>query len=144
MSKPSVQITSAMRAAIEREAVSRRPSECCGLLSGSDGVISDIHPLRNDAQTPETRFSAAPEDLFAATRKIRGNGHRLLGIYHSHPHTAAYPSPSDVEMAFYPEAVYFIVSLAPHVELKAFRIRESRIEDVALIVEGDGREDSGE
>jgi len=131
----SVRITAAVRTAMEREAITWRPSECCGLLSGEDSVITDIHPLRNDAQTPETRYSAAPEDLFAATRKIRESGHKMLGIYHSHPRTAPYPSPSDVEMAFYPEAVYFIVALEPRVELRAYRIRDSKIQDLTLEVD---------
>jgi len=64
---------------------------------------------RNDADKPETRYFATPEELFAAMRRIRESGQALLGVYHSHPRTAAYPSASDVEMAFYPEAFYFII-----------------------------------
>ena len=131
----NVRITESIRARIEQHALASHPAECCGLLSGPDGAIVEIHPMRNDAERPESRYSAAPRDLFAATRRIRERGHRLLGIYHSHPRTPAYPSASDVEMAFYPEAVYFIVSLEPRIELRAFRIRESEIErlDVAVI-----------
>ena len=133
-----VLVTKEVRAAIERHAVESRPAECCGLLSGADGVITDLHPLRNDADRPETRYSAAPEDLFAATRRIRDTGHSLLGIYHSHPRSVAYPSPSDVEMAFYPEAAYFIISLEPMVELRAFRIRDAGIEDLPIALVGNG------
>jgi proteasome lid subunit RPN8/RPN11 len=134
----TVRITEEVRAALEREAKASLPAECCGLLSGADGVITELHPLRNDADRPETRYSAAPDDLFAATRRIREIGHSLLGIYHSHPRTAAYPSTADVEMAFYPEAVYLIISVEPLVDLKAFRIREAAIEDVELEIVTDG------
>lgn len=134
----AVLITQSVRSEIERHAIESRPTECCGLLSGANGVISELHRLRNDAERPEVRYSASPEDLFSATRKIREIGHSLLGIYHSHPRTAAYPSLSDVEMAFYPDAVYFIISLEPLVELKAFRIRDSSIEDVEISLISNG------
>lgn len=137
-----VRITQAVRARIEDHAIASKPSECCGLLSGADGVITDAHPLRNAADKPETRYSAAPEELFSATRRIRESGHKLLGIYHSHPRTPAYPSSLDVEMAFYPEAVYFIVSLESRLDLRAFRIRDSAIETVEVVVAEDVAEDT--
>ena len=109
------------------------PEECCGLLSGKNGLITDVHPVRNEADKPETRYFATPEELFSAMRRIREAGQSLLGVYHSHPRTPAYPSASDVEMAFYPEAFYFIISLEPAVELRAFKIEESRIADVEIV-----------
>jgi [CysO sulfur-carrier protein]-S-L-cysteine hydrolase len=127
-----IQITVTVKDAIEGHARRAHPAECCGLLSGNNGVITDIHPLRNDADRPETRYFATPEDLFAAMRRIRESNQSLLGIYHSHPRTLAYPSASDVEMAFYPEALYFIISLEPNVDLRAFRIEGPRIEEVEI------------
>jgi proteasome lid subunit RPN8/RPN11 len=128
-----VQITETIAAAIEAHARREHPAECCGLLSGSNGSITDIHQLRNDADKPETRYFATPEELFAAMRRIRESGQSLLGVYHSHPRTSAYPSASDVEMAFYPEAFYFIISLEPIVELRAFKIEDAKIEDVEVV-----------
>lgn len=133
MSARLVRITNSIASGIEEHARRDKPAECCGLLSGRDGLISDIHPLRNDADKPETRYFATPEELFAAMRRIRESGQALLGVYHSHPRTAAYPSPSDVEMAFYPEAYYFIISLENGTELRAFKIEDSKIEDVDIL-----------
>ena len=130
----TIQITNAIAAAIEGHARREHPAECCGLLSGNNGSVTDIHPVRNDADKPETRYFATPEDLFAAMRRIREAGQTLLGVYHSHPRTPAYPSASDVEMAFYPEAFYFIISLEPGVQLRAFKIENSKIEDVGIVV----------
>jgi proteasome lid subunit RPN8/RPN11 len=128
-----VHITDTIAAAIEEHARRTHPAECCGLLSGKNGSITDIHPVRNEAEKPETRYFATPEELFAAMRRIRESGQALLGVYHSHPRTPAYPSASDVEMAFYPEAFYFIISLEPTVELRAFKIEDSKIEDVEIV-----------
>lgn len=133
MSDRFISITDSVRAAIQEHALQARPSECCGLLSGKDGLITDLHRLRNGADKPETRYFATPEDLFAAMRRIREGGQSLLGVYHSHPRTLAYPSASDVEMAFYPEALYFIISLEPQVELRAFKIEDSRIDHVQIV-----------
>jgi len=131
-------MTARVLEAIEGHAFDCRPAECCGLLSGADGVITELHPLRNDAERPESRYWAAPADLLAATRRIRESGHRLLGIYHSHPRTPAFPSTADIEMAFYPESVYFIISLEPSVEMRAYRIRNSQVAGVDFVVVSDG------
>ena len=127
-------ITERVKLAMEAHALRSRPAECCGLLSGRAGLVTELHALRNEASTPETRYFASPEDLFAAMRRIREADQSLMGIYHSHPRTPAYPSTSDVGMAFYPEAVYFIISLEPEVTLRAFRIEGTNIEDVQVSV----------
>ena len=129
-----IRITEAARLAMEEQAVRARPAECCGLLSGRDNLITDLHPLRNESDNPETRYFASPEDLFAAMRRIREADQSLLGIYHSHPRAPAYPSASDVGMAFYPEAAYFIISLEPRIEVRAFRIEGPLIENVSIVI----------
>lgn len=58
----------------------------------------------------------------------------MMGIYHSHPTTHAYPSTSDVRMAFYPDAIYLIISLEHDVDLRAFRIAGSEIQNVEVSV----------
>ena len=129
-----MKVTKAVRAAMIDHAYGALPAECCGLLSGADGVITECHPLRNVADRPETRYYATPEELFAAMRRIRDAHHKLLGIYHSHPRTSAYPSASDVEMAFYPEAAYFIISLEPQLDMRAYRIEGAHIESLQVEV----------
>ena len=135
LSEDVMKITETVRAAMTEHARQALPAECCGLLSGTDGRITDCHPLRNVADKPETRYFATPEELFAAMRRIREANQQLLGIYHSHPRTPAYPSASDVEMPFYPEAVYFIISLEPQLDVRAFRIEGARIASVEVVIE---------
>jgi [CysO sulfur-carrier protein]-S-L-cysteine hydrolase len=70
-------------------------------------------------------------------RRIEDAGEELVGIYHSHTRSAAYPSQTDINLAGWPDAVYLIVSLegsgAP--EVKGFWIRDGEISDAELIVE---------
>jgi proteasome lid subunit RPN8/RPN11 len=83
--------------------------------------------MRNVAADAIVAYEAAPEDLFAAQRQMRGRGEQLLAIYHSHPRaTEPQPSETDVRLAFYPQAIYFIVGLGSEQPLmRAFRISES-------------------
>lgn len=98
---------------MEGHAREARPLECCGLLGGVGERASSVYRLRNVAGRPEVSYEAAPEELFAAQREMRARGERLVGVYHSHPR-AEEPEPSDrdVRLAFYPEAVYFIIGFA--------------------------------
>ncbi|MDT4967591.1 MAG: [CysO sulfur-carrier protein]-S-L-cysteine hydrolase [Acidobacteriota bacterium] len=109
------------------QARAESPAECCGLIGGSlEGRAREIYPLRNVASDPLGGYEAAPEELFAAQRSIRERGELLLGIYHSHPRsTDPVPSETDVRLAYYPSAIYFIIGLAGGAEtLRAFSISQ--------------------
>jgi proteasome lid subunit RPN8/RPN11 len=117
------------------------PEECCGLLGGEGCRAANVYPLRNVAPRPEVAYEAAPEELFEAQRSMRVRGETLVGVYHSHPRSPD-PSPSqtDVRLAFYPEALYFIIGFGEGGGgvLRAFRIseREGRWEPAPFKVEG--------
>jgi proteasome lid subunit RPN8/RPN11 len=102
------------------------PAECCGLIGGRQQTAQTLYPLRNVARHPLIAYEAAPEDLFAAQRMIRERDEQLLAIYHSHPRaTDPIPSETDIRLAYYPSAVYFIIGLGrPEGVLRAFRIFE--------------------
>jgi len=102
------------------------PHECCGLIGGNDARTQTVYPLRNVAADPLVTYEAAPEELFAAQRAMREGGQQLLAIYHSHPRSKdPQPSETDIRLAYYPSAVYFIVGLGDEEPcLRAFRISE--------------------
>ena len=104
------------------------PHECCGLIGGKDARTGTVYPLRNVAADRLVTYEAAPEDLFAAQRAMRDRGEQLLAIYHSHPRSNdPQPSETDVRLAYYPSAVYFIVGLGSEEPcLRAFRISERK------------------
>lgn len=104
-----------------------RPSECCGLVGGRGREASSVYPLLNVARDALVAYEAGPGELFAAQRLMRERGESLLAIYHSHPRSGEpAPSSTDVRLAFYPSAIYFIIGFAPGGEcvLRAFRIHE--------------------
>ena len=103
------------------------PAECCGLLGGREAGAESVYRLRNVARDPAVTYEAAPEELFDAQRRMRARGEGLVGIYHSHPRSSEpAPSQTDVRLAFYPAAVYFIIGFDEQrgCVLRAFRISE--------------------
>jgi proteasome lid subunit RPN8/RPN11 len=102
------------------------PNECCGLMGGVAAEVRTIYRTRNLAVDPLVTYEAAPEDLFAAQRKMRAQGEQLIAIYHSHPRAGdPEPSATDVRLAYYPSAVYLIVGLGnDEPRVRAFRINE--------------------
>ena len=103
------------------------PRECCGLIGGTvDGRAQTVYRARNISADPTVTYEAAPEDLFLAQRAMRERGEQLIAIYHSHPRANdPQPSPTDVRLAYYPSAVYFIVGLESEEPcMRAFRISE--------------------
>jgi [CysO sulfur-carrier protein]-S-L-cysteine hydrolase len=119
-----------------------RPFEGCGLLGATAGRIVKVIPLSNASQSP-VRYSLDPKEQLRAYRLLDENGWELGGVFHSHTHTEAYPSPTDVRLAS-EEVPYVIVSLEARPRtVRAFRIlkdhwtdEEGRIEEVPVVVEG--------
>lgn len=130
----TVRVKREVPAAMLDEARRNPTLECCGLLAGRDGVITDLLPAPN-ALASATAFEIAPADLFRLFRGMREAGLDHLGIYHSHPVTDNAPSPRDLELAYYPEAAYFIVSPRPDAPrpVRAFAIRDGRFVELQIV-----------
>jgi proteasome lid subunit RPN8/RPN11 len=98
------------------------PAECCGVLLGAHEVVMEARPARNLATDPN-RFLIDPKDHIDARREARAHGLDVVGFYHSHPRSAAVPSPTDLAEASYPDHLYLIVGLAsPQPEVRLYRL----------------------
>ncbi|HET6831432.1 MAG TPA: M67 family metallopeptidase [Solirubrobacterales bacterium] len=112
------------------------PNECCGLIGGRDGEATSIHRARNAAAT-WLRYEVHPSDQIRIMDRIEDDGEEMVGIYHSHTKSEAYPSQTDVNLAAnWPDPLYLICSLedADAPAVRAFSIRDGRIEEVDLDV----------
>jgi proteasome lid subunit RPN8/RPN11 len=114
----------------------RRPAtrECCGLLAGSDGVITRAFPAANVAANPVKAYEIAPREIVRLMREFRERKLGFLGIYHSHPNTENVPSSRDIELAYYSEAIYVIVSPRPYLEkpIRAFSIQNGEAVELKI------------
>lgn len=112
------------------------PNECCGIIAGHDGRAVKLFRARNAEASPY-RYSVDPQDLFRIYRECEANSWDFLAIYHSHTASEAYPSPTDIRLAFWPDAYYVLVSLqdAAKPVVRAFRIVDGNVTEEEIIVD---------
>lgn len=110
------------------------PNEACGLLAGKDRKVSKVYRMTN-TEKGGMRYSMDLKEQFEAVREMRSQGLEMVGIYHSHPNLRASPSFRDIQLAFYPESSYVIVSLINGLpEVRSFRIRKGVVEEEEMDV----------
>jgi [CysO sulfur-carrier protein]-S-L-cysteine hydrolase len=130
-----VVIPAALRDEIIAHARDGLPNEACGILAGRDGRVEQFFPAESDEPSPYY-YRIEARDQIRIMNEIDDAGLDLVGIYHSHTSSPAYPSRTDAEQAFWPDAVYVIVSLAePAADVRGYRIQDMTITEVALRVE---------
>ena len=123
-----------MREAIVAHAIREAPRECCGIISGRYGAPVQVYETRNIAEGNRL-YEIDPQQLIDLEfRLLPEQGSQIIAIYHSHPESQAYPSPTDVELAFWPDAIYLICSLADRERpnVRGFHIRDGLIHEVTL------------
>jgi proteasome lid subunit RPN8/RPN11 len=135
----SARLPAALVETIVMHARSEYPNEACGLVIGDraaaeGGTALRFIPARNAAASPY-RYEIDSDDLLRLTIATDEADEVFWAIVHSHVRSPAYPSPTDVGLAFYPDALYLLVSLAaPEPALGAFRIVDGTIHPVELLV----------
>lgn len=112
------------------------PNEACGIVAGAGEEATRFYPMRNTDESSISYFMD-PKEQLRVFKDMRESGLSMLGIFHSHVASEAYPSQKDVRLAFYPEVSYLIASLADMERpvLRSFRIREEKVteEEVQLV-----------
>jgi [CysO sulfur-carrier protein]-S-L-cysteine hydrolase len=119
---------------------SELPNEACGLLAGnlSAGTATAFHPARNAEASP-LRYNVHPDDLVRIVFGIEDAGEDLVAIFHSHTHSPAVPSATDLRTAQYPDAIYLLATLADpeaaaEASLRAWRIRDGESTEIPLTI----------
>jgi proteasome lid subunit RPN8/RPN11 len=143
---PRASLPVAIRDAIVAHALAELPNEACGLVAGTappaaGGVAIAWHPTRNRAASP-LRYEVHPDDLLRVSLAIDDAGDVIWAVVHSHVRSPARPSPTDVAQAFYPDALYVLVSLAESeadpaagaASVRAWRIVDGSASEVVLDV----------
>src|SRR3954465_292773 len=114
------------------------PLEACGLLGGDPATAKAAicYPTRNVAESSKL-YTVDPKQHLQADRDAESRGFELVGVFHSHTHTDAYPSPTDVAQAPDPNWHYVLVSLrdiAPVV--RSSRVRDGKVTEEQVVVAG--------
>ena len=133
-----------IRDALVTHARAELPNEACGLIggtapAGAGGRATRWHAARNRAASP-LRYEIHPDDLLRTVLALDDAGEVIWAIVHSHVRSPARPSPTDVSRAFYPEALYVVVSLDEREAdpgtgregVRAWRIIDGQVHEVGL------------
>ena len=109
------------------------PNECCGILAGVNDRVIKLYRTTNTERSPY-RYRIEPREMLAIYKEIQENRWKLLGAYHSHTHTEAYPSPTDMKSIVLPGSIYFIISLSDpdQVVIRGFHIIEGKITETQV------------
>lgn len=111
------------------------PKEACGILAGRDGKVEKVYPMTNVSGDPVHCYFMDTKEQFKVFKDMRNQGLELYGIYHSHAYTDPYPSVKDIELAYYEDASYVIVSFKDYNNpvVRSFKIKEGRIEEEEIL-----------
>jgi proteasome lid subunit RPN8/RPN11 len=111
------------------------PNECCGMIASRDGEAVAVHEAENAAASP-LRYEIDGAEQYRIQMEIDDAELDLGAIYHSHTRSAPYPSQTDINLAFYPDALYVIVGLArgSDPEVRAYTIRGGQVAEAELTV----------
>ena len=114
------------------------PNEACGILAGKGSEVLKVYKMANIEKSPVS-YEFDSREHIKAIRDMRENNHTMLAIFHSHPSSPAYPSAKDMNLAFYEDCIYVIVSLSAsggekQPVVKGFLIREGEIKEVGISV----------
>ncbi len=119
------------------------PDEACGILVGEyvgqtkrEGKVKTVYQTTNMDRSSRT-FFMNPNEQLKVMKEIRKSGLSMIGIYHSHPKTEAYPSMRDAEFAYYSGVSYIIVSLKDknNPNIRSFKIEEGEVSEEKVCVE---------
>jgi proteasome lid subunit RPN8/RPN11 len=102
------------------------PYECCGMIAGRDESVSKIVKMKNEVRS-SIEYSMDDASLKLELEKLDDEGLDLIGVYHSHPTSRAYPSNVDISKAVFPEIDYVIISLMDkdNPEIKNYKIKDN-------------------
>ena len=108
------------------------PNEACGILAGNGEEVFKVYKMANIEKSPVS-YEFDSREHIKAIRDMRENNHTMLAIFHSHPSSPAYPSAKDMNLAFYEDCIYVIVSLIEKQPVvKGFLIREGDIKSASI------------
>jgi proteasome lid subunit RPN8/RPN11 len=110
------------------------PNECCGMVASRNGEAVTVYRATNAAASP-LRYEIDGAEQYRIQMEIDAAQLDLGAIYHSHTRTDPYPSQTDINLAFYPDALYIIVGLANgDPDVRAYTIRDGQVAEAELVV----------
>ena len=129
-----VELSQKFNDVMTKHALKEFPNECCGLVFANNNRVTGVIETRSINPSPDSYFMD-PEQQIRIFSKIEKTGEKLSGIYHSHPTGPSYPSGMDLQLAFHPELIYFIITCenrdTPHIN--AYFIKKGTYQKINIV-----------
>jgi len=121
------------------------PNEACGILAGRENIIEKVYRITNISNNSQVTYEMESAEHLRCEKEINAEGLKIVGIYHSHPSSSAYPSqidvmraywPGDPDILLYPDACYMIIGPVDNdIETRVFEINSGhKIREIELII----------
>jgi proteasome lid subunit RPN8/RPN11 len=108
------------------------PEEACGLLASDGGGRLRMAYCLTNTEHSESSYTIDPTEHFRTLQHAEARGWNLTGAFHSHPHSEAFPSRTDLRMAAEPDWIYCIVGLQGTPHVRGFFLNGGTIGEVGL------------
>jgi len=141
-----IEIPKDIRDEMVEHAMQGLPNEACGLLAGTarsgpaNVSVEHFYPMTNEDQSP-LKYRLNPKEQDQVTEEIDRKGWEPVGLFHSHTHTRAYPSPTDIDLSqgpriFWPNVNFVLVSLADRErpDVRAYIITDEGVDEQEVVV----------
>lgn len=116
-------------------AIKQTPNEACALLFGTitdkKSIVKEVFLAKNQQESP-VNFTISNEDLIQSYKRADEKGLDVVGIFHSHPTSEAYPSSTDKKFMLANPVVWLIYSVVSR-NFKAY-VLESQIKEIPVII----------
>lgn len=131
-----IHLPAELRTTMLAHAYACHPEESCGLLAGDTQGNLTMAIATTNVLRSSTNYTIEPREQFKAMSYAEQRGWEIVGVFHSHPHTRAYPSPTDLRLAPDPTWIYIVIGLERMDDpaIRAFRMTEGQITEQRIEV----------
>ncbi len=114
---------------LTEHAENEKPNESCAILFGKNESVSEVFLTKNIEESP-VNFTISNEQLIEGYQTAEKKGLDVIGIFHSHPNSEAYPSNTD-KMFMESNPVAWVIYSGINKDFKAYRL-ESEVTEIPI------------
>lgn len=104
-----ITLSQSIKKTLIQHAENENPNESCAILYGDGDTVSDVFLTKNIEESP-VNFTISNDQLIEGYKIAEEKKLQVIGIFHSHPNSEAYPSSTDKKFMHSNPVVWIIYS----------------------------------
>ena len=125
-----ITLSESQKKLLSKHAENEKPNESCAILFGTttneSSIVKDVFLTKNIEESPNT-FTISNEQLIEGYKIAEEKKMDVVGIFHSHPNSIAYPSDTDKKFMV-SNPVTWVIYSGISCEFKSFILEQNVIE----------------